>query len=241
MIRPFLVCVMSVLFLVGCESGHTYAPVTEVGMIDAIPKTGTHRVVSGETLYQIAWRYGLDYRYLAARNHITPPYAIHPGQVIYLSGEGPRMAPTLTPVERKTSPPPQDVEETASEQAISPVYNSAKWIWPAKGKVIANFSAQNKGINIAGHQGEPVYAAAAGKVVYCGNGLRGYGNLIILKHNSLYLSAYAHNQSIFVKEGQSVMKGQKIADMGSTGADKTMLHFEIRRAGKPVDPLSMYR
>ena len=112
------------------------------------------------------------------------------------------------------------------------------WIWPAKGKVITQFSdtANLKGIDIAGTPGEPVYASAAGRVVYAGSGLRGYGKLIIIKHNATYLSAYAHNQDILVKEGQQVARGQKIADMGNTDANQVKLHFEIRRFGKPMDP-----
>jgi lipoprotein NlpD len=118
--------------------------------------------------------------------------------------------------------------------------STAKWIWPAKkGKIINYFSPLNKGINISGYEGAPIYAVASGKIVYCGNGLRGYGNLIILKHNSLYLSTYAHNRVVFVKEGQWVRQGQIIAEMGRTGADKIMLHFEIRRAGKPIDPINL--
>ena len=110
------------------------------------------------------------------------------------------------------------------------------WAWPASGRVLANFSDANKGIDVAGKVGEPVYASAAGRVVYSGAGLRGYGNLIIVKHNDSYLSAYAHNSKLFVKEGQSVSKGQKIAEVGSSDTDQPKLHFEIRRLGKPVDP-----
>ena len=112
------------------------------------------------------------------------------------------------------------------------------WIWPVSGKTIATFSeGGNKGIDIAGKAGDPVLASADGKVVYSGEGLRGYGKLVIIKHNATYLSAYAHNQTILVKEGQSVNKGQKIAEVGNTGTDKVKLHFEVRRQGKPVDPL----
>jgi lipoprotein NlpD len=112
------------------------------------------------------------------------------------------------------------------------------WIWPATGKIVAGFSesANLKGIDIAGKAGQPVVASAAGKVVYAGNGLRGYGKLVIVKHNNTFLSAYAHNREIAVKEGQQVAKGQKIAEMGDTDADQVKLHFEIRRLGKPVDP-----
>lgn len=111
------------------------------------------------------------------------------------------------------------------------------FIWPASGSLIAGFDeARNKGYDIAGKAGDPVLAAADGRVVYAGAGLRGYGNLVILKHNNTFLTAYAHNQTLLVKEDQSVRKGQKIAEMGSTDADRVKLHFEIRRQGKPVDP-----
>ncbi|NYE22570.1 lipoprotein NlpD [Pigmentiphaga litoralis] len=111
------------------------------------------------------------------------------------------------------------------------------WAWPAAGKVIENFNeTRNKGLDIAGTPGDPILAAADGKVVYSGSGLRGYGNLIILKHNNTYLSAYAHNRAMLVKEGQSVKRGQKIAELGQTDAESPRLHFEIRRQGKPVDP-----
>jgi lipoprotein NlpD len=112
------------------------------------------------------------------------------------------------------------------------------WIWPGGGQVLAGFDeSKNKGLDIGGSAGDLVLAAADGKVVYAGSGLRGYGNLIILKHNNTYLTAYAHNQALYVKEDQTVKKGQKIADMGSTDAERVKLHFEIRRQGKPVDPL----
>ena len=111
------------------------------------------------------------------------------------------------------------------------------WIWPAQGALIAGFSeVKNKGLDIGGKAGDPVIAAADGRVVYAGAGLRGYGNLIILKHNNTYLTAYAHNQTLLVKEDQSVQKGQKIAEMGNSDADRVKLHFEIRKQGKPVDP-----
>lgn len=133
--------------------------------------------------------------------------------------------------------PVSDISDLASIQV--PNNPTSKWIWPAKGKIIMPFSASNKGIDIAGIEGEAVYAAAAGTVVYSGEGLRGYGKLIILKHNNIYLSAYAHNKIVFVKVGQRVKQGQKIAEMGNTGSDKTMLHFEIRKLGVPVNPLSL--
>jgi lipoprotein NlpD len=115
---------------------------------------------------------------------------------------------------------------------------SSNWIWPASGKVVGTFSEGGaKGIDIAGKAGDPVLAVSDGKVVYSGTGLRGYGKLVIVKHSSTYLTAYAHNQKILVKEGQSVVKGQKIAEMGNTDADQVKLHFEVRKQGRPVDPL----
>jgi lipoprotein NlpD len=140
--------------------------------------------------------------------------------------------------------PPRSVASTASSIAAPTPAAEADdedkldWVWPAKGKVVVGFSetANLKGIDIAGAAGEPVIASAAGKVVYVGNGLRGYGKLVIVKHNKTWLSAYAHNREILVKEGQQVVRGQKIAEMGNTDADQVKLHFEIRRLGKPVDP-----
>ncbi|MEO8306217.1 MAG: peptidoglycan DD-metalloendopeptidase family protein [Betaproteobacteria bacterium] len=147
----------------------------------------------------------------------------------------PAPAPAVAPVEPKP-------ETKAAPKPASGAPDDAEkldWAWPAKGKVVTGFSEVTnlKGIDIAGTAGQPVTASAAGKVVYAGTGLRGYGKLIIVKHNDTYLSAYAHNREILVKEGQQVGKGQKIAEMGNTDADQVKLHFEIRRQGKPVDPL----
>jgi lipoprotein NlpD len=135
----------------------------------------------------------------------------------------------------KATPPP-----FRPESARVPEIDDAKvdWAWPTSGKVIAGFSEGSnlKGIDIGGKAGQPVLASAAGRVVYAGAGLRGYGKLVIVKHNNTYLSAYAHNREILVKEGQQVSKGQKIGEMGDTDADQVKLHFEIRRLGKPIDP-----
>ncbi|MDP2761754.1 MAG: peptidoglycan DD-metalloendopeptidase family protein [Sideroxyarcus sp.] len=133
-----------------------------------------------------------------------------------------------------TSQPPRTADVAMSDDSA----DSLEWGMPAQGKLVAEFSrkANRKGIDIAGARGQAITASAAGKVVYAGSGLRGYGKLVIIKHNNTYLSAYAHNDRILVKEGQSVRKGQQIAEMGSTDADQVKLHFEIRRQGKPVDP-----
>ena len=140
----------------------------------------------------------------------------------------PASAPAVTP-EVKAESKPADAAAGSEEVA---------WAWPASGKIIGTFSeGGGKGVDIAGRTGDAVNAAGEGKVVYTGTGLRGYGNLVIIKHNNTYLSAYAHNQKILVKEGASVSKGQKIAEMGNSDADQVKLHFEIRRQNKPVDPL----
>lgn len=239
--------VITCLLLCACSDVETYAPVTDISHIESLPRSGAHRVARSETLYEIAWRYGLDYRYLAKLNQINPPYTIQVHQLIYLkekpSAPIKQVASAAGSLHNKpvsSSPSHQPVPARMKYAQREPNYSINGWHWPAHGKVVNAFSRVNKGINIAGRAGEPVYSAAAGKVVYCGNGLRGYGNLIIIKHNSLYLSAYAHNSVILVKDGDWVRKGQKIAEMGKTGADTVMLHFEIRRAGKPVDPLSLY-
>jgi lipoprotein NlpD len=136
-----------------------------------------------------------------------------------------------------TAKPTPPVATSSAPPAAASGDEDVGWIWPAQGSLIAGFDeAKNKGLDIAGKAGDSVLAAADGRVVYAGAGLRGYGNLIILKHNNTYLTAYAHNRTLLVKEDQSVQKGQKIAEMGNSDADRVKLHFEIRRQGKPVDP-----
>ncbi|MDR2113580.1 MAG: peptidoglycan DD-metalloendopeptidase family protein [Candidatus Accumulibacter sp.] len=134
--------------------------------------------------------------------------------------------------------PEPDENATGKPPAVTVANAKFAWIWPASGKIVGTFSENgSKGIDIAGKAGDPVVAAGSGKVVYNGTGLRGYGKLVIIKHDATFLSAYAHNQNILVKEGESVVQGQKIAEMGNTDADQVKLHFEVRRQGKPVDPL----
>jgi lipoprotein NlpD len=217
-------------FLSACSTHDTYAPVTDLSRVEKVPAAGNYRVHKSDTLYSIAFRYGLDYRELAAWNHIKPPYTIQNNQLISLNGH-----------KTYAKPAPVSIQRAATQPITSePHYTVAAWRWPARGKVIRGFSPSNKGINIAGVSGESIYATAAGKVVYSGDGLRGYGNLVIIKHNNLYLSAYAHCRKLLVQDGDWVKQGQKIAEMGKTGTDQTMLHFEIRRAGKPVNPLSLF-
>ena len=151
------------------------------------------------------------------------------------SGSVTPVAPGSTPAPAAAPAPAPAAAPAASATSAGP--DELPWIWPANGAVLAGFDeVRNKGLDIAGKQGDAVLAAADGRVVYAGAGLRGYGNLIILKHNNTYLTAYAHNQTLLVKEEQNVQKGQKIAEMGSSDADRVKLHFEIRRQGKPVDP-----
>ncbi|WP_211218171.1 peptidoglycan DD-metalloendopeptidase family protein [Marinobacter daepoensis] len=216
---------------------------------------GTHVVKEGETLYRIAWRYGRDYRELGDANGISPPWNIRPGQVLRLDRKGTirQTAQASRPTRPKTSPPPRtNAGSSISRPSAKPtakvstgrasgsqVVANVRWHWPHSGTVIAGFSSSgkvNKGIDIAGKPGDSVKAAADGSVVYAGNGLLGYGNLIIVNHNEHYLSAYAHNRKILVKEGEGVKAGQVIAELGNTGTDKPKLHFEIRKNGNPVDP-----
>jgi lipoprotein NlpD len=148
-------------------------------------------------------------------------------------------APATAPPSAVSAPPAPDAAPAPASAAAesSFVKDGIEWAWPAAGDVVARFSeGGRKGVDIAGREGEPVLAAAAGKVIHSGGGLRGYGNLVIIRHNAQYLSAYAHNKSIAVKQGQSVARGQKIAELGSTGTDAPKLHFEIRHQGTPVDP-----
>ncbi len=221
-----------------------------------------HVVEPGETLYSIGFLYGYDYRKIAQWNGIRPPYGLNAGQVLRVVppevGTPPPKVRSKPPV-RKPAPVvgparegPRAVDR-AEIPAVTPIAplpvkrtdvalpKNPQWRWPVKSrKVLETFSANDpgrKGINLAGQRGNPVHAAAAGRVVYAGSGLVRYGQLIIIKHNEKYLSAYAHNDKLRVKEGDVIRAGQRIADMGSSGAQRPMLHFEIRRNGKPVNPL----
>ena len=210
---------------------------------------GSHTVRPGETLYSIAARNNRNVDELARANAIKPPYNIYPGQIIYFSKTAPapvsrpkaaasRPAPVQTSRYKKPANNAKPIQEKVANQRDNKV--DMTWKWPTGGPVIETFSTAgqvNKGIDLAGRRGEPVYAAADGKVVYSGTGLVGYGNLIIIKHNSTFLSAYGHNSRLLLKEGQFAKAGQKIAEIGSTGTNRDKLHFEIRRNGKPVNPL----
>ncbi len=199
----------------------------------------------GDTLFEIAWRYNLDYRRLARWNAIRRPYTIYPGQQLRLDRPRARRPDMTNPtvVRRKTKPPPRRAEKPGKTQtAVRSVHErKLHWRWPVKGKLAQRFepgSPVRKGIRIAGRVGQTIHTAESGKVVYAGSGLRGYGKLIIIKHNNNYLSAYGFNRKLLVRDKQKVTKGQKIARMGTAPDGRAMLHFEIRRDGKPVDPLA---
>lgn len=212
-----------------------------------------HTVRSGDTLYSIAWRYGYDYREVAAWNRIAYPYRIYVGQRLLIippsRGSAPiersasstasapnnRSAPVRTSPTTRAAPAPKTVEKPAPRPNTGPI----AWRWPTSGSVKRGFadSDSKKGLDISGKIGQPVYAAADGDVVYSGSGLVGYGNLVIIKHDDVFLSAYGNNRRLLVKEGESVKSGQMIAEMGQTGKDGAILHFEIRQEGKPVDPI----
>ena len=219
---------------------------------------GIYTVARGDTLHSIAWQHGLGYRELASINGIGPPYTIYSGQrlrvrpatgssgartvplpqsrtvVLSRPVTAPVSKPAPEPVARPVhSPPPKP------QVPVGPAFNGA-WVWPTRGRVLSKFqsnSSGKQGIEIGGHADQPVKAAANGTVVYAGSGLVGYGRLIIVKHNENLLSAYGHNSTLLVAEGEHVTAGKMIAKMGSSGTSRNELYFEIRKDGKPVDPL----
>ena len=243
MMRTLLV--LLILLLTACGGGsRAVAPVSVLGGFikstvptqQKVPKSYT--VKKGDTLYSISWRYGLDYKQVARNNNIRSPYKIYVGQKLTFATIKARSKQNA----RSKQKPANDTKKTKQTEVsrLATSNQSLVWHWPTKGKVISTYSkkvAGRKGINIAGKSGQQIVAAASGKVVYSGNGLPRYGNLLIIKHNDVYLSAYAYNKVLLAKEGQYVKAGQKIALLGRTGTQQDQLHFEIRRNGKPVDPL----
>ena len=204
-----------------------------------------YKVQEGDTLYSIGWRYGQDASAIAEWNELTSPYVIHQGQMLRIAPPaGTPHEPLFKPVQSTASSSKPvttaAVTQHQSKSSVTPANTGPViWGWPADGALMSTFSAKKidrKGIKIGGTQGKRINAAASGKVVYSGSGLTSYGNLLIIKHNEHYLSAYAHNDKLLVKEGELVKKGQQVATMGATGSDKVMLHFEVRYKGKPVDP-----
>ncbi|HDG1690192.1 TPA: peptidoglycan DD-metalloendopeptidase family protein [Kluyvera georgiana] len=194
-----------------------------------------YTVKRGDTLSRISRMTGTSVRDLARMNGISPPYTIEVGQKLKVSGAS--SSSTKKSTASKTA---KVVPSSAVPQSSWPPVGQRCWRWPASGKVVMKYSTSeggNKGIDIAGSRGQPVYAAGAGKVVYVGNQLRGYGNLVMIKHNEDYITAYAHNDKLMVNNGQSVKIGQQIATMGSSDADSVRLHFQIRYRATAIDPL----
>jgi len=211
-------------------------------------KPGYFTVRPGDTLIRIGLETGQNWRDLQSWNQLVNPNLIEVGQVLRVVPPGvdpsqPAAAPVASgtvAARPLTAPAPVAAAPAAppAAPAAVPSADDVAFVWPVSGAVIETFDeVKNKGLDITGKLGDPVLAAADGRVVYAGAGLRGYGNLIILKHNNTYLTAYAHNQNLLVREDQAVKQGQKIAEMGSSDAERVKLHFEVRRQGKPVDPL----
>ncbi|MBH5328164.1 peptidoglycan DD-metalloendopeptidase family protein [Eikenella sp. S3360] len=206
-----------------------------------------HTVVRGDTVYNIALRYRISQDNLRAWNNLADNN-ISVGQVLRVKPAG-YTAPTAAQTQQPATPPrtaptPTPPANTASTPASTPSVSGATrsasgitWQRPTAGSILTRFGGNEKGINFGGNAGQPVVAAADGKVVYSGSGLRGYGNLIIVQHNQTYLTAYGHNQRLLVREGQTVRRGQSIATMGNSDSSRVQLHFELRKNGQPVDPL----
>lgn len=213
------------------------------------PAANSHTVKAGETLYSIAFKYGLSFQEIANWNNIPDPYVIYPNQRLRLVSASVTNVDSSSTTDTATQPvavietPSDDAPTTTTVKQLeikSPRVDKkvSAWMWPTKGRLITSFKRSgNKGIDISGELGQIVHAAADGKVVYSGGGLIGYGELIIIKHNKTFLSAYGHNNKLLVKQGDFVESGQRIATMGHSGTDEVKLHFEIRRDGKPIDPI----
>ncbi len=230
----------------------------------------THKVRKGETLYAIAWRYQLNYRDLSRWNSIPSPYTIYPGQYVVLQPPGRTSStdgqetsllrlPEPPPKQRETASAPQTTAKRTTPQTAKKTTRplptvaaetpqrsrpAGTWLWPTAGKVVKQFDGREKrslGVDIAGNEGQKIRATAGGRVVYSGSGIPTYGRLIIVKHDAAYLSAYAHNRKLLVSEGAEVRAGQVIAEMGRDDDNRQILHFEIRKNGKPVNPLRYLR
>jgi len=233
-------CLSLILILAGCGSRNQLAPVSEARWQTYSSTQKTHIVRRGETLYAIAFRYDTDFRRLAVLNHVRPPYSLRVGQVLSLQGIKRRSSSIRAGYSYRS---PRFVPKAQQQVIHSPIKNirsSSGWLWPVSGKVITTFipSQGKKGINIACKKGEKVLASASGVVAYAGSGLAGYGNLIIIKHNNEYLTAYGNNARNLVSEGQKVKSGQVIAEAGVIDRKYWGVHFEIRKAGTPVNPLN---
>ena len=251
-----LLCTLLIFALMACQSGYqstkqssnSQTKSVSAGKAQSKVKNEIYIVQAGDTVYGISFRAGLNFRDVANWNGIDEPYTIRVGQKIRLTPPQSAIVQSNTvkataakPKSTIATPSPSKAPSTETVLVVeNPIAPSMDWQWPTTGKLIGVFVANDKtkqGINISGKAGQKIYAAADGVVVYSGTGLIGYGELLIIKHNNEWISAYAHNEKRHVAEGVKVKAGQHIADMGRTGSASDMLHFEIRRNGKPVDPL----
>ena len=239
--------------------GVVVTPIKPLPGAENAGKPGYYTVKAGDTLIRIGLENGQGWKDIARWNNLDNANLIEVGQVLRVAPPSataatetgvvarPVASSAVVPASAASTPKPAasaavavpaPIPAPTSAAAAASSEDDVPFIWPASGPLLAGFDeARNKGYDISGKAGDPVLAAADGRVVYAGAGLRGYGNLVILKHNNTFLTAYAHNQALLVKEDQTVRRGQKIAEMGSTDADRVKLHFEIRRQGKPVDPV----
>jgi len=247
--RSVILILSGMVLLSGCTARWQAPLETRDQRIPVIdPKAEFYRVKRGDTLAAIAWGVPIDWRTLAAWNNLRSPYTIVPGQVIRL--KAPRRVNVVAKPTRAKPVPRLKVQKPAPKPKPAPAVSknapvtgqALRWVWPTSGELLAAASQQdvvNKGVQIRGKLGQAIRAAESGQVVYSGSGLIGYGRLIIVKHNDKYLSAYGHNRKLLVKEGDRVTKGDRIAEMGTSNGGRPVLHFEIRRDGKPVDPLKL--
>ena len=238
--RNALAAAVVIAVLAGCGTSGQRAPVADMSSAGPTQASGTYTVRAGDTLYKIAQQHGMDVPTLVRLNRIGDPSQLRVGQVLRLNEgtpmpEQPPMVATApaapTPAKPVTPPAPPTAARAGDANLIS-------WGWPAAGKIIQSFNSNTKGIDIEGAPGDPVVAAADGKVMYAGNGVRGLGNLVLLGHSNGFITAYAHNQQLLVKTGDEIKKGARIALLGQTDTTSPRLHFEIRRRGTPVNPLS---
>ncbi len=228
--------VIATAILAGCATKNP-APVTDMSAAGSGSSVADSYVVRpGDTLYRIAQAHNMDVSTLISLNGISDPSQLRVGQTLRLNTRGkaapaPSSSATAMPITPVAPVEPAPAARASDAAAV-------QWGWPASGTIIQGFNANTKGIDIAGAVGDPVVAAASGKVMYAGNGVRGLGNLILLGHSSGFITAYAHNQTLLVKTGEQVQKGAKIATIGQTDTTSPRLHFEIRRSGTPVNPMS---
>lgn len=235
-----VVCLFLVIIAAGCNRGHNLAPVSDIRWQPFSKNQSSHVVRRGETLYAISFRYDTDYRQLARLNHLRPPYSLRVGQVLNVRGLGRQQRAIYHPATPAKNYHPAPIKQRPIYSAPIRSRSSSGWMWPVSGRVVTGFipSQGKKGINIASNKGERVRASADGVVAYAGSGLLGYGNLIIIKHNNEFLTAYGNNSRNMVSEGQRVKAGQVIAEVGIIDHKYFGVHFEIRKVGVPVNPLN---